>query len=142
MQIASLGHTIARVRTEVAPARTRPIIPARRRGPCQLTLNPYPAVSRPRRAGFEHPPQVIKRPWGATLKDDGGLPRAGAIDIEFPAADIHGAADLREKLPILRTLCLLVSKPGDERYSNGARPNDQAGKSYGSQLRVHRVLRY
>jgi hypothetical protein len=85
---------------------------------------------------------VEYRPRGATFKDDGGPPGAGAIDIEHTAAYIHGAADLRKKLPVSRTLRLLVTKPGDEGDRKGTCRNDQAGKYNGSQFRAHRVFRY
>ena len=142
MQIASLGRTIARVRAEVAPAGTCPIIPARRRGFCQFSLNPYPAISWLGGSIFPHHLRVRQRwPWSATFKYDCGLPRARAVDIERAAADIRGAANLGEELAIPRTLCLLVKKPGDDRDHNGAHPNDQAGNCCCSQLRSHRLLR-
>ena len=142
VQIASLGRTIARVRAEVAPAGTCPIIPTRGRGFCQFSLNPYPAISWPGGSIFPHRPGVKQGwPWSPTFKDDRGLPRARAIDIKHAAADIRGAANLGGQLAIPRTLCPLVKQPGGDRDHKGARPHDQAGNCCCSQLRGHRVFR-
>ena len=50
VQVASLGGAIPRIGTEVAPAGTGPVIPARGGEFRQLALNGDPTVARPRRA--------------------------------------------------------------------------------------------
>lgn len=65
---------------------------------------------------------------GASFEDDGGLSRTGAgglsrtgaIDIEHPAADTHGASDLRKTLRVTHALVLLVRKPADDGHCKDA----------------------
>ena len=144
MQIASLRRGVARIRTKVAPAGAGAVVPAHGGNGCQRALDRNPTVAWTRPAIGEYRLGVLNSrvngPVGAAFQDHGGLPHAGAIDIEHPTADIHRTADLRKMLPVPRTLCLLVNKPGDKRDCKDAGRNGRGGKCCRSQLRRHRVL--
>src|SRR5437899_2009884 len=144
MQIASLRRGVARIGAKVAPAGAGAVIPAHGGNGCQRALDRDPTVAWTRPAIGEYRLGVsnsrAEGPVGAAFQDHGGLPRASAIDIEHPTADIHRTADLRKMLPIPRTLCLLVKKPGDKGDCKDAGPNGRSGKCCRSQFRRHSVF--
>jgi hypothetical protein len=125
-------------------SRSGAVVPAHGGNGCQRALDRDPTVAWTRPAVGEYRLRVVNSrvngPVGAAFQDHGRLSRAGAIDIEHPTADIHGTADLRKMLPVPRTLCLLVKKPGDHGDCKDACPNGRGGKCCRSQFRRHSVF--